>query len=102
MHYRSEVSTGPQCQHETHSPSTTAQPDTSSSSLEFAALKRAGAHTEFSPGSTKTAHPFLRRDAFASKPKVVVCPNSGHFPTATEPDIVINELKRFLNEIRKN
>lgn len=44
--------------------------------------------------------PFLK--AFASKPKVVVCPNSGHFPTATEPDIVINELKRFLNEIREN
>lgn len=37
--------------------------------------------------------------AFAAKPKIVVCPNSGHFPTATEPDIVINELKRFLDRL---
>jgi len=27
-------------------------------------------------------------------------PKSGHFPTATEPDIVIVELKRFLDGIR--
>jgi pimeloyl-ACP methyl ester carboxylesterase len=39
-------------------------------------------------------------EAFASKPKVVVCPKSGHFPTATEPDIVIEELKRFLDGVR--
>jgi pimeloyl-ACP methyl ester carboxylesterase len=39
-------------------------------------------------------------EAFPSKPKVVVCPKSGHFPTATEPDIVIVELKRFLDGIR--
>ena len=42
--------------------------------------------------------PFVQ--AFASEPKVVVCPRSGHFPTATEPDIVTDELKRFLDLIR--
>lgn len=44
--------------------------------------------------------PFL--EAFVSKPDIVLCPKSGHFPTATEPDIVITELKRFLDGIRKN
>jgi pimeloyl-ACP methyl ester carboxylesterase len=39
-------------------------------------------------------------EAFASKPKVVVCPKSGHFPTATEHGIVIEELKRFLDGVR--
>ena len=38
--------------------------------------------------------------AFASKPKLVVCPNSGHFPTATEPNIVVEELKHFLEGVR--
>jgi pimeloyl-ACP methyl ester carboxylesterase len=42
--------------------------------------------------------PFL--DVFVSKPKIVVCPNSGHFPTATEPDIVVNQMKRFLNSLK--
>jgi pimeloyl-ACP methyl ester carboxylesterase len=42
--------------------------------------------------------PFLQ--AFASKPKLVVCPKSGHFPSATEPDIVLSELKRFLDGVR--
>lgn len=37
--------------------------------------------------------------AFASKPKLVVCPTSGHFPSAIEPDIVIAELKRFLDSV---
>jgi pimeloyl-ACP methyl ester carboxylesterase len=41
--------------------------------------------------------PFL--EAFPSKPKFVVCPDSGHFPTATEPNIVVEELMRFLNGI---
>jgi 3-oxoadipate enol-lactonase len=58
---------------------------------------RGGLSKRFPPTAEQ---PFLK--AFASKPKVVVCPNSGHFPTATEPDIVINELKRFLNEITEN
>ncbi len=44
--------------------------------------------------------PFV--EAFASKPKVVLCPSSGHFPTATEPEIIINELKHVLNSIEKN
>ncbi len=39
--------------------------------------------------------------AFATQPKIVVCPNSGHFPTATEPDIVVDALKDFLNKIGK-
>jgi pimeloyl-ACP methyl ester carboxylesterase len=42
--------------------------------------------------------PFLQ--AFASEPKLVVCPRSGHFPTATEHDIVIEELNRFLGGVR--
>jgi pimeloyl-ACP methyl ester carboxylesterase len=42
--------------------------------------------------------PFLR--AFASEPKVVVCPRSGHFPTTTESGIVIEELTRFLDGVR--
>ncbi|MBI2713597.1 MAG: alpha/beta hydrolase [Rhizobiales bacterium] len=42
--------------------------------------------------------PFL--EAFALKPKVVVCPNSGHFPTATETNIFVEELKHFLEGAR--
>jgi pimeloyl-ACP methyl ester carboxylesterase len=42
--------------------------------------------------------PFLQ--AFASKPKLVVCPKSGHFPSTTETDIVVAELKRFLDGVR--
>ena len=34
--------------------------------------------------------------AFASKTKLVVCPDSGHFPTATEPKLIVDELRRFL------
>jgi pimeloyl-ACP methyl ester carboxylesterase len=37
---------------------------------------------------------------FASKPEFVVCPMSGHFPTATEPAIVVAALKRFLDGLR--
>jgi len=37
--------------------------------------------------------PFL--EAFVSKPEAVLCPRSGHFPTATEPDIVVTWLKRW-------
>ncbi len=56
---------------------------------------RGGMSKRFPPAAEQ---PFL--EAFASKPKVVVCPKSGHFPTATEPDIVIEELKRFLDGVR--
>ena len=42
--------------------------------------------------------PFLK--VFTSKPKIVVCAESGHFPTATEPEITTAELKRFLEGIR--
>ena len=34
--------------------------------------------------------------AFTSKTKLVVCPDSGHFPTATEPKLIVGELRRFL------
>jgi len=37
---------------------------------------------------------------FASKPKVVLCPDSGHFPTATEPEIVVEGLTHFLQGTR--
>lgn len=37
---------------------------------------------------------------FASKPELVLCPTSGHFPTATEPAIVVAALKRFLDGLR--
>jgi pimeloyl-ACP methyl ester carboxylesterase len=36
-------------------------------------------------------------EAFASKPELVLCPTSGHFPSATEPAIVVASLKRFLS-----
>ncbi len=39
------------------------------------------------------------REAFASRAKVVVCPHSGHFPTATEPSIIVEELKNFLDRV---
>ena len=34
--------------------------------------------------------------AFTSKTKLVVCPDSGQFPTATEPRLIVDELRRFL------
>jgi pimeloyl-ACP methyl ester carboxylesterase len=40
------------------------------------------------------------RDAFASNPEIVVCPTSGHFPSATEPEIVIAALKHLLEGLR--
>ena len=56
---------------------------------------RGGMSKRFPPAAEQ---PFLQ--AFASKPKLVVCPTSGHFPSATEPRIVIAELKHFLNTVR--
>ena len=38
-------------------------------------------------------------ETFAAKPELIVCPTSGHFPTATEPAIVIEALKRFLDGV---
>ena len=38
--------------------------------------------------------------AFTSKTKLVVCPESGHFPTATEPKLIVDELRRFLRPDR--
>jgi pimeloyl-ACP methyl ester carboxylesterase len=34
--------------------------------------------------------------AFTSKTKLVVCPDSGHFPTASKPKLIVDELRRFL------
>jgi pimeloyl-ACP methyl ester carboxylesterase len=42
--------------------------------------------------------PFLA--AFPSMPKLSVCPTSGHFPTATEPGIVVAALRGFLATLR--
>jgi pimeloyl-ACP methyl ester carboxylesterase len=56
---------------------------------------RGGMSKRFPPAAEQ---PFL--EAFAAKPKLVVCPTSGHFPSATEPDIVIEELKRLLDGLR--
>lgn len=56
---------------------------------------RGGMSKRFPPDAEQ---PFLK--TFASKPKVIVCPKSGHFPTATEPDIIIEGLKRFLKNVR--
>ncbi len=56
---------------------------------------RGGMSKRFPPAAEQS---FL--EAFASKPKLVVCPNSGHFPTATELNIVVEALKRFLGEVR--
>jgi pimeloyl-ACP methyl ester carboxylesterase len=56
---------------------------------------RGGLSKRFPP---TTEQLFLR--AFTSKPKIVVCPNSGHFPTTTETNIVVEELKHFLDGIR--
>jgi len=55
---------------------------------------RGGMSKRFPPNAEQ---PFL--DAFTAKPKIIVCPYSGHFPTATEPDIIVNEVKHFLDEI---
>ena len=53
---------------------------------------RGGMSKRFPP---EAEQPFL--EAFTAKPEIVVCPDSGHFPTATEPGIVIDALKRFAN-----
>jgi pimeloyl-ACP methyl ester carboxylesterase len=53
---------------------------------------RGGLSKRFAPAAEK---PFL--EAFASKPDLVMCPRSGHFPTATEPGIVGAALARFLD-----
>jgi pimeloyl-ACP methyl ester carboxylesterase len=58
---------------------------------------RGGMSKRFPPTAER---PF--RDAFTARPKIVVCPDSGHFPTAAEPVIIVNELKHFLDEIADN
>ncbi len=55
---------------------------------------RGGASKRFPPEGER---PFL--DAFASRPEIVLCPASGHFPANTETEIVAGALKRFLAKI---
>lgn len=43
--------------------------------------------------------PFLDAFASAPKPECVLCPASGHFPTTTEPGIVVAALKLFLSSV---
>jgi len=38
--------------------------------------------------------------AFASPPEMVLCPDSGHFPSTTEPALFIAALERFLAPLR--
>ncbi len=52
---------------------------------------RGGASKRFPAAAEE---PFLA--AFASKPELVVCPGSGHFPSTTEPEIVVPALQRFV------
>jgi pimeloyl-ACP methyl ester carboxylesterase len=64
-----------------------------------ALIFRGGMSKRFSAAAEQ---PFL--DAFVSasgspKPECVLCPASGHFPTTTEPGIVVAALKRFLGSI---
>lgn len=40
------------------------------------------------------------RAAFAREPTLVVCPVSGHFPSTTEPGVMIEVLGRFLGGLR--
>jgi pimeloyl-ACP methyl ester carboxylesterase len=56
---------------------------------------RGGMSKRFPPAAEP---PF--RAAFATEPKVVLCPTSGHFPSTTEPEILIEELKRFPGGLR--
>lgn len=55
---------------------------------------RGAASKRFPP---EAEQPFL--NAFASKPEMVVCPTSGHFPANTETGLVAEALKRFLSGI---
>jgi pimeloyl-ACP methyl ester carboxylesterase len=56
---------------------------------------RGGQSTRF-PASAE--QPFI--ESFASKPVLVRCPRSGHFPSTTETDIVVTALQRFLLDLR--
>jgi pimeloyl-ACP methyl ester carboxylesterase len=58
---------------------------------------RGGMSKRFLPSAEQT---FMK--AFTAKTKIAVCPNSGHFPTATEPDIVAQELKHFFNKVERD
>jgi pimeloyl-ACP methyl ester carboxylesterase len=56
---------------------------------------RGGASKRFAAAAQD---PFVA--AFPGSPKTVLCPASGHFPTATEPDIVAGALVEFLAPLR--
>jgi pimeloyl-ACP methyl ester carboxylesterase len=52
---------------------------------------RGGASRRF---PLEAEEPFL--DAFPSRPELIVCPTSGHFPANTETGLVADALTRFL------
>ena len=54
-----------------------------------------GAISKRFPASAE--QPFV--DASRSKPRIVLCSKSGHFPTATDVNIIATELKRFLQNL---
>jgi pimeloyl-ACP methyl ester carboxylesterase len=56
---------------------------------------RGGASKRF-PAAAEA--PFV--ETFPTKPTVVLCPTSGHFPTASETDLVADGLLRFLAACR--
>ncbi|HET7848815.1 MAG TPA: alpha/beta hydrolase [Pseudolabrys sp.] len=55
---------------------------------------RGGASKRF---PAEAEQPFIA--AFTSKPKLVVCPASGHFPANSDTDVVAAALKRFVTKI---
>ena len=55
---------------------------------------RGGMSKRFPPNAEQ---PF--QQAFAAGADLVVCPDSGHFPTATEPNIIASKLKNFVEKL---
>jgi pimeloyl-ACP methyl ester carboxylesterase len=58
---------------------------------------RGGMSKRFAPAAEQ---PLLQ--AFGRPIELVVCPKSGHFPTSTEPEVVIEALKSFLAGVPRN
>ena len=45
--------------------------------------------------------PFLAAFPPECRARTVLCPKSGHFPTSTEPDVVVQAMRAFLAETSK-
>lgn len=56
---------------------------------------RGGASKRF---SAQAEQPFA--DAFPAKPTIVVCPTSGHFPSTTETELVVEAVREFLAGVK--